>query len=233
MRYLIGFLLLANLAFYLWYPEAEAPAVQHTLPPTPPELTPLVLLSERHQVDDVMPSNGANPKQQEDTPPEKIVANATLPEPAPQPRCQTVGPFFDKGKVEKITRLLAKQGFQPRLRNSNAQAPAGYWVYLPAMEADAARAIVADLDEQGMKDYYIGKDYVISLGIFSDQAKAVTRRDRIADMGYPARLDQRYRTRKVYWLDVEETGQPLQVNPVWLKLLQENPKIAAQQVSCE
>lgn len=227
MRYLIGFLLLANLAFFFWYPGVDNKSVlNNRLPPLPPEIRPLVLLSERE------PTNTA--PLDEDSQPIAIDANTVLTTPESKQRlCLTIGPYFDIGQVKVAKSLLGKQHLAPRMRTGNLEEPAGYWVYMPAMPADRAREIVADLDKQGMKDYFIGKHYVISLGIFSDQQKAATRQQQVATMGYDSRLNRRYRTRQVYWLDIEETTQPLQVNPVWLLLLKANPKIAAQKVSCE
>lgn len=227
MRYLIALLLLANLVFFFWYPGVDNKTVlSNRLPPLPPEIRPLVLLSER------APTN--TEYLDEASQPISIDANSMLPAPASKERhCLTIGPYFDKAQAKAVSSLLGKHHLAPRMRTGNLEEPAGYWVYMPAMPPGRAREIVADLDEQGMKDYFIGKNNVISLGIFSDQKKAATRQQQVATIGYDSRLNRRYRTRQVYWLDIEETGQPLQVNPVWLLLLKENPKIAAQKVSCE
>lgn len=232
MRYLIGILILANLAFFFWYPTADSESVMRNhLPPLPPDIKPLVLLSERK-----LPDTEKQPVDIGNGDPQSTNLGAdtasSLP-PINKRICLTVGPFFDSRSVNTVSTLLGKHKYNPKIRIGNLEEPSGYWVYLPAVFADRARDITADLDEQGMQDYYIGKNYVISLGIFSDQDKAAKRQKQVADMGYDAKLDRRYRTRQVYWLDIEETGQPLQVNPVWLQLLEDNPKIAGQTVSCE
>ena len=239
MRVLILFLVLLNLAFFFWFPEQRPhPAA---IAPEPPHARQLVLLAERNPGDqdfDIRkPDSEALPKAGE-TAVENASDGKTPPDTAPkklaeEKLCRTVGPFFDDAAVKKAVRRLAAADYEVRIRVGDIQAPAGYWVYLPAMPSEEARAIVADLDTQGMKDYFIGKDNVVSLGIFSDRSKAMVRRNRIAEMGYPAMLDRRYRNRKVFWLDLEDSGKPLLINPVWAELTQEDRTIAAQQVSCE
>ena len=57
--------------------------------------------------------------------------------------------------------------------------------------------------------------------------------EQIKKLGYDAVLDQRYRTRVVYWLDIEEQGQPLLGSGVWEKILAQHTDIRVQRVSCE
>jgi hypothetical protein len=254
MRYLILLLVLANVAFFVWYPEAHVdPYASSSLPPEPPRAERLVLLSERPQAPpepeaavllaaDIVPHKAANGHAPEA---DKKAQAKPEPEPEPQPEpppppveekkplCRTIGPYFSQRKAKKAISRLTKAKYKVSTRNGNIQAPAGYWVYLPTDSAREARKTVADLDKRGMTDYFIGKDNIVSLGIFSKRASAVNHKKRINDMGYSARMDQRYRTRKVYWLDLEDTDNPLLVNPLWQELLKTDPDIAAQQVSCE
>ncbi len=251
MRYLILLLTLANVAFFVWYPEVRSgPYSTPRLPPEPPNATQLVLLAERQKsradvpadaaptgkapsgtlVPKLASSDAAASEPPVDSP-AQLPATETVPE---KPRlCRTVGPYFEERGARRAARTLTREKYEVRIRNGDIQAPAGYWVYLPANSAAEARKIVGDLDSQGMKDYFIGKDNVISLGIFSTRDTAEVRRGRIAKLGYPAMLDQRYRTRRVYWLDLEDGDNPLLINPVWSQLLKVDPNVAAQQVSCE
>lgn len=247
MRYLMALLILANVMFFAWYPQVKSgPYSTPRLPPLPPRAEQLTLLSERGQPDSDDAAQGeaagvdATAAQIEAAAAAGAsAATGTGPEarpepPAERPRlCRTIGPYFEQVGAKKAARALEGAKYDVRIRNGNIQAPAGYWVYLPSMEAKQARKIVADLDERGMTDYYIGKDNVISLGIFSARDKAEVRRDLIVKLGYPAMVDQRYRARKVYWLDLEDGDNPLMINPVWGNLLKDDPNIAAQQVSCE
>ena len=96
-----------------------------------------------------------------------------------------------------------------------------------------AQRVVADLEAHGMKDYYVGKKNHISLGIFSKEDKARVRQQTVQDLGYDALLDQRFRTRPAYWLNVREQGQPLPESEVWQKVLAQHADIPVELMDCE
>ncbi len=174
------------------------------------------------------------PQVQENAPP--VQAAPTVPEAVAAPAeniCQTLGPFLKKHDVTAVFALLARNGYEVNVRDSDTRVPNGYWVYLPAMQASQARRIVADLDAHGMTDYYIGKQNYISLGIFSDKDKAERRLQEVQRLGYKPKVDQRYRTRDVYWLDVEGRGTPLLRSEVWEQIQSQHTDVRAQRVSCE
>lgn len=258
MRYLVYLLLVANLGYFAWHWYQPRPAPQAAHPvPLPPDVNQLVLLSERaHAVaaqsdetqgrgDEPRPASGKNaesvaamepvttPEPQPDhetTPP--VSAAPTVATPAERV-CQTLGPFLKKPDVTSVFALLARNGYTVNVRDGDAREPAGYWVYLPAMQAREARRIVADLDAKGMKDYYIGKRNYISLGIFSERDKAEGRLQQVKQLGYEAILDQRFRTRDVYWLDVEQGDTALLGSEVWKQVQAGHADVRAQRVSCE
>jgi hypothetical protein len=147
--------------------------------------------------------------------------------------CQTVGPLLEKDDATTLAAQLAAQGYASRMRTGEVRNPSGYWVYMPAMPAAEARRIVAELDAHGMSDYYIGKHNYISLGIFSRKGKAQRHLDEIRKLGFDAVLDRRYRTRDVYWLDVEQGATPLLASEVWAQIQKQHPDIRVQRVSCE
>jgi hypothetical protein len=254
VRYLIYSLIIANLLYFGWsrtLPEQQPEPVRAA--PLPSGVERLVLLSERSVSAPEGPADagatqaqrqavvqksakageadGRPDSEQAETPVASTGA-ATGTEQAPRV-CQTVGPLLKKAAAESAAALLDEQGFKPRVREGEVQEPAGYWVYMPSMKAAEARRIVADLDANGMKDYFIGKQNYISLGIFSDRDKARTRLERVNQIGYQAILDQRYRTRAVYWLDIEERGQALTDSAVWRNILARHSDIRMQKVACE
>jgi hypothetical protein len=151
----------------------------------------------------------------------------------PEISCQTVGPLLLEYEASELEALLAEYGYDPHQREGEVREPSGYWVYMPAMPADEARGIVSRLDAHGMDDYFIGKQNHISLGIFSRRDKAQYRLDEVRALGIDAILDQRYRTRTVYWLDITERGAPLLGSPIWKNILQQHTDIRVQRVSCE
>jgi hypothetical protein len=259
VRYLVYLLIIANLVYFTWYqfsPKQGPEAIQPI--PVPPGIDPLVLLSERVtqpeqmsveklQVDDVGQAEATAMETEEVIPVEEdyiaVVSEAvqetepeslfTEPEPKPERICQTVGPLLDKNDTDALLSELSKNGYPVNVRDGEVREPAGYWVYLPATSAREARRIVADLDANGMKDYFIGKKNHISLGIFSKKEKARVRLKQVKELGYDAILDQRYRTRVVYWLDFEQQGRPLLGSVIWEKIQAQHTDIRVQRVSCE
>jgi len=147
--------------------------------------------------------------------------------------CQTVGPLLEKEDATTLAARLAAQGYASHMRTGEVRNPSGYWVYMPAMPAAEAHRIVAELDAHGLSDHYIGKQNYISLGIFSRKDKAQRHLDEIRKLGFDAVLDRRYRTRDVYWLDVEQGATPLLASEVWAQIQKQHPDIRVQRVSCE
>ena len=248
MRKLVYFLVFANLAYFVWhqYSPIEKPREMKPVP-LAPGIEPLVLLKERPSAEP--PVTVAAEQADEEPPPVAAVEAETETEteteaipvieysapaiPQPERVCQTIGPLLDKNDAAAISAQLYQQGYQPAVRGGEVREPSGYWVYMPAMPADEARAMVNDLDANGMKDYFIGKRNHISLGIFSSKRKARARLKRIKTLGYDAQLDQRYRTRTVFWLDIEEKEQPLLGSEFWERIQAEHVDIRVQRVSCE
>ena len=260
MRYLIYFLLLANLVYFGWYQyaprqkpaelaTASIPISNHRLvllserpvtepPVEPPEVEaaakapaepvtqPAVVAMETHTVEykEQADENDVSVREADIAP---EVVNV-----APEPACYTVGPVHDKGDVAEISEKLSQHDFQLQVRGGKMREPAGYWVYMPAMPADKARSIVADLDARGMKDYFIGRKNHISLGIFSTEKKARKRLKRVKELGYSAELGQRYRNRVVHWLDVEGAGLRLPSLPVWEEIRKQHMEVRVEQVKC-
>lgn len=226
MRYLTGFLLLVNLVFFFAYPAIDSQTVHNAgLPPLPGNISPLVLLDERRQLVKEIADGQA-----------MVMIDAKSELPAAKirmPACFTIGPFADLDEMKSARDMLRKQDYRPRVRTEQLVDLTDYWVYIPSMPASRARAIVADLDRQGMKDYYVSKNHVISLGVFSDQDKAVSRQQLITTMGYDTKLYQRSITRQVYWLNIETSGHPLPDTTAWRQLQVQNPDITAQKVNCE
>lgn len=255
MRQLAWLLLLANLGMFAWLLTQPEPQITRYRPvPVPPGIEPLVLLSERSTGTDKAGADAhhaAPPAEQQvaavadapddapesDTQPETVEADATPPveqlAPAPEPVCQTVGPFMKETDAKGISRKLAELGYQPSLRTGEVRIPAGYWVYMPSMRAAEARRIVAELDAHGMTDYYIGKQNYISLGIFSGKRKAQVRLEQVKALGFDAILDQRFRTTTVYWVDIREGETPLLGSAVWPDIQAQYAEVRVQRISCE
>ena len=117
--------------------------------------------------------------------------------------CQTLGPFLAREAMLVMEAKLVAMELEPQQRETAKQRPIGYWVHLPEMERAEARQQAQILDDHNDKEYYIGKDDVLSLGAFQDMNRAKKRLKRVRKLGLDAQLETRYRTVAEYWLDFQ------------------------------
>lgn len=155
------------------------------------------------------------------------------PPPPPAMLCQTVGPFINQADIDVLVGELKVLGVVASRRTVQMQQPSGFWVYLQAMPSAEAQRIVDELAKKGVEDYFLGRQNFISLGIFNDKRTAEARMRDITALGYDARLEPRYLTREVYWLDLEEQGDKLISENRWQALLGPREDIRRQSVECE
>jgi hypothetical protein len=254
--------LLANFGMIAWVvtqPQPQAP--QYRPAPVPPGVDPLVLLSERGPAPDATPARPQADQAETPVPqvaeaadgatgqPPQTAGEAVSEEPEDERAvdaagsgqvqvpaesfCLTVGPLPQADDASAVSARLEAHGYHSRVRAQEIRKPAGYWVYMPAMPAPQAHRIVSELDAHGLTDHYIGKQNYISLGIFSQESKAQRHLARIRQLGFDAVLEQRYRTAKEYWLDVDETDVPLAGTDLWTRIQREYADAGVQRVSCE
>lgn len=197
MRHVVYLLVVVNLVFLGWniFQNQSARQVGHDLPSIPDTARSLVTLQEQEQeqeqaaVDEVSALEAMTGN-------EPPGAGAGL-------LCQTLGPFLALDAMQAVEKELVAMELEPQQRESARQRPIGYWVYLPEMERAEARRLAQILDDHNDKEYYIGKDNVLSLGAFQDMSRARVRLERVRKLGIEPRLETRYRTAAEYWLDFQ------------------------------
>lgn len=168
-----------------------------------------------------------------EAPPQAASALAPQPVAAPIRICQTLGPFPDRQGVDGFVNELTAMGLEPAVRTVQIEQPSGYWVYLPSMPRTDARRIVDELANKGVRDYFLGRQNFISLGVFSDKRSAEVRVREIVGMGYQPHLEPRFLTRDVYWIDLEERGPAPISDARWQALLEPLTDIRRQPLACE
>lgn len=221
MRQLIYILVMVNLVFFLWqlFQSDSGTEAAKVLPPLPSNVRALVTLDERVQkntesgVSDVDALTNSQPPG----------AGATL-------NCLVLGPFLAIVELEESEQRLVAMGLEPGRRSTEEQEQIGYWIYLPAMEHEEAVRITRLLDEKKDKEYFIGKDNIISLGAFKEKYRADIRVKKVRKYGLEPILEPRYRTRNLHWLDI----QPPASGEVELETLKaEYSAIGIQEAACE
>lgn len=213
-------------------PRADAPSAVDEAPPVADSASPAdVPVNQAGQdtgdtemepaPDDALTSAGEQPTIEPEPPPEL-------------PRiCQTIGPFSAREQADAFMSELAALEKTPVLRTAQIEEPSDYWVYLPTMPRAEARRTVEGLAAKGVKDYFLDRQNFISLGVFSDKRSAESRLHEMVALGYQPRLEPRFLTREVYWVDFEERGPEYISVEQWPNLLNARTDLRRQPVACE
>lgn len=195
MRQLIYILVVVNLAFFLWQVfQSDADTLTaRVLPPLPAKARTLVTLDERAKKN---PQSGVS----------DIDALTTRKPPGAGAllNCLVLGPFLAIAERDENEQRLVAMGLEPRRRSTEEQEQIGYWIYLPAMEHEDALKITRMLDEKRDKEYFIGRENIISLGAFKERSRADIRMKKVRKYGIEPILEPRYKTRTLHWLDIEK-----------------------------
>lgn len=192
MRALVLLLLLANLLFVAWVrwvAPPRAPVAGHATP-SADGAGAIRLLREAQQPSRADPGAGA-----------LDLDDVEL-------ACVSVGPYLERAVAEQAEARLGRLGFAVRLRESRDTVRIGEWVRVAdlATPEDAANAL-AQLQAAGVADAYILSDEapgtVISLGVFTEPARAEQARAIAMMAGFEPQTVERTRDADVYWLDID------------------------------
>jgi hypothetical protein len=121
--------------------------------------------------------------------------------------CVSVGPFRELSQAATAAANLRGTGLDPIQRVGEGDIWVGYWVYLAAIPTLAdAETILARLKESGIDEAYVipssDSGTLISLGVFTEVARAGNRLSAARELGYEATISDRTRRGTVYWVDV-------------------------------
>lgn len=158
-------------------------------------------------VDDSAASEAASTRA--DTPAQADVAAAPA---AVEERCVSVGPFRELAQVASAASNLRAGGYEPTQRTDEGDIWVGYWVYLDEIPSrEAADQIIENLRENGITDSYVipesDSGSLVSLGVFSEIARAGARREEVRRLDYEPVIEDRTRRGTVYWVDVLLEGE--------------------------
>ena len=230
MKWLIYFLVVVNVAFFVWqYRRGGEP----TTTPAAGDLAsgPRLLLRGEASEHSLYPRNPLSPPPSESRPGAQAAAAKTDEPEAPVAKsvsarsdspkavagglaqtCLTMGPFSADQAAEDLIVWLKGNGGEVTSRWSEQQTPNRYWVYLPPLETvEQARVVLRRLKDDGLQDYVRvmrgPMRNAISLGLFSQRGSADRRLVELRAKGYDPELDIRYKSERVRWLDVAFAGE--------------------------
>jgi hypothetical protein len=127
--------------------------------------------------------------------------------------CVTVGPFAATEGAARARQVLTDAGYSSTPREEITTAVDGYLVYLEAPTSETAeRTTLTRLRRGGITDVQIvgeGAGKRVSLGIFSDEARAAAQSERVAKLQFLPQIEAREKSSTSIWLDLAlKTGAP-------------------------
>ena len=184
MKWIVYFLILANLAFALWhYRFQEKPAASIDQD----ETLRLVLLKE-YLARQEEGAAAANQRGQ---------AKAN---------CYTLGPFKNKNDAAKVRDRMIAVGIEAKRRLDRNNTRKGFWVIIPP-ESTSKKAgqHIRKLKQKGIKDYFLVAtgDYAnaVSLGVYVNSDSAERRYEQMKKQGFNVRLQTVDLPVREYWID--------------------------------
>ena len=128
------------------------------------------------------------------------------PKPPPPPPCATLGPFDDEALAEQAQRALEGGGWGVLRRVISEQVNDGYWVHIDNLTSPVQQVrTVSAIRRAGIADAFAMPDdpqFRVSVGIFSDEARAEDRAARVQRLKLDAIVTERLKDHSIYWLDV-------------------------------
>ena len=224
MRLIVYLLLVANLLFFAWnhFQAQTLPQAARSVPPLPAGVSTLMTLEE-HARETETPADG-----------QAIEALTQAQPPSAQSagKCKALGPFSkqDVVLVNATAKRLRDNGVDTVLRSVESRTENGYWIYLSGKDKQHARDMVKKLEAVDDREYYVGMGYFISLGTFEDIERANIRMADLKEKGFDdAILEQRYKNRVEYWLELPQDGS----KPELLEeLKRELPELEVHSIAC-
>jgi len=176
-----------------------APTAQAAEPKGPPLETPAPQAQE---------PNAPEPKAQASKALESNAqeSNVVSPETAPL-ACASIGAFASAEEADKARRRIEGPGTQIHRRTEQEVFAKSYWVYLDNQGSEElARTRLAELTAKGVEDFLLNRTgdpkNAISLGLYNTPSSVQARLSALERQGIRPAVQERDRTREVYWLDV-------------------------------
>ena len=139
--------------------------------------------------------------------PQLQLASENRPVSAEGDRCVTVGPVPSTELAARARATLTDSGYSSVPREVQVRNVEGFWVFLeaPATEAGEKR-LLERLRRGGIEDAQaVGEPGArrISLGVFSEESRAITQSERVAKLQLLPQIEAREKDDKAIWLDLQ------------------------------
>jgi len=218
VRVLFLFLLLLNVAYFGWhyfYPPTVTTEQAVSANAGNNGVPSLTLLGEGAQPKTEVAQAPQKPQEPSQPAAQKPVTAPPPVKPAPPPirRCLAVGPTQWRAVLDRLHAKLAKGGVDAAIDEAERQIPIGFWVHLPAVQSERdARLEMRALQAKGVRDIAItpteDKQFIVSLGVFSQADTSADRLAMIKRLGYKEVMrEPRYKSLTEYTLTAHAEGK--------------------------
>ena len=150
--------------------------------------------------------------------------------------CTLVGAFVDRGQASLFVERLAVLGVMAQLKNLLVSSTVGFWLHLPPQVSrkEVLRRL-SELQRQGVDSYVIPDGDLangISLGMFSDRARADSLRAKIASLGYRPEILPVPREKRELWVFLSQAESAKISAEKWSELISGKELLQKQQNLC-
>jgi hypothetical protein len=133
-------------------------------------------------------------------------SNVVSPEALPR-ACASIGAFASAEEADKAGQGIEGPGTQIHRRTEQEVFAKRYWVYLDNQGSEElAKTRLAELAAKGVEDFLLNRTgdpkNAISLGLYNTPSSVQARVSALERQGIHPTVQERDRTREVYWLDV-------------------------------
>lgn len=157
--------------------------------------------------------------------------------PRPARVCEVLGPFIDAGLGAGLLKELGAAGVQGETFETDVPAPSDYWVYFPPLQTRrAAMRQLAEFQNRGIDSFVITQGSLVngvSLGLFTKKVSADELVKRMEVLGYPARIQEVYRSRKEFWIRTEYAGDRDDKTDLWRNIESRFPLMKRREEACK
>jgi hypothetical protein len=137
----------------------------------------------------------------------QLASESTPVEPSAGDRCVTVGPFPTDELAARARATLTDAGYSSAPREEQTRSFDGFWVFLEAPSTETAeRRLLERLRRGGIADAQaVGEPNArrISLGVFSEEARAVAQSERVAKLQMLPQIEAREKAATAIWVDLQ------------------------------
>ena len=143
--------------------------------------------------------------------------------------CIAIGPLASGASAQNIISRLTAVDVQSSVSSVDIDGVPDYWVFMPPLpDHRTALSKIKELQSQKIDSFIITQGELengISLGLFSEEYRAVKVQKDIVAKGYAVDVREVPRPHREYWVVVNAESKPLFSDAIWTEIQRENDQV--------